>query len=194
MESRIGRSSVRARESASSPQGYQSTGLCACCSRYGLSSPASRLSGRGACMEPFQDADFQGRLAARIIVVFPWRIQPPASFAGIRQALYNDAIDQRLTVGTPVSLRRLKRPGPHVMKRKRPRSASLLMAACVFLLARCASSIAPPSASKVARAGLHRGTLEDRFLLSGELRAVRSLKLVVPRTPTWSIGLKWLAQ
>jgi len=80
------------------------------------------------------------------------------------------------------------------MKRKRPRSASLLMAACVFLLARCASSIAPPSASKVARAGLHRGTLEDRFLLSGELRAVRSLKLVVPRTPTWSIGLKWLAQ
>jgi HlyD family secretion protein len=110
------------------------------------------------------------------------------------QALYNDAIEQHLTVGAPVSFRRLKRPGPHVMKRKRSRSASLVMAACVFFLTGCASSALPPTAPKTAPAGLHRGTLEDRFLLSGELRAVRSLKLVVPRTPTWSIGLKWLAQ
>src|SRR6266852_726416 len=43
MLSRIGRSSVRARASASSPHGYQSTGLSACCSRYGLVSQLRRL-------------------------------------------------------------------------------------------------------------------------------------------------------
>ncbi len=80
------------------------------------------------------------------------------------------------------------------MLRLRPRSASLAIAACALFLARCASPVSPPSAPKVARAGLHRGTLEDRFLLSGELRAVRSLRLTAPRTPTWSIALKWLAQ
>src|SRR5215213_3595603 len=36
-------SSSRARPRASSPHGYQSTGLSLCCSRYGLVSPASRL-------------------------------------------------------------------------------------------------------------------------------------------------------
>ena len=36
-------SSPRARANASSPHGYQSTGLWACCSRYGLVSPASRF-------------------------------------------------------------------------------------------------------------------------------------------------------
>src|SRR5881275_322071 len=43
MDRKIGRSSRFARSSASSPHGYQSTGLCACCSRYGLVSPASRF-------------------------------------------------------------------------------------------------------------------------------------------------------
>ena len=42
----MGRSSSLARPSASAPHGYQSTGLCACCSRYGLVSPASRLAWR----------------------------------------------------------------------------------------------------------------------------------------------------
>src|SRR5262249_49842299 len=44
MLSKIGRSSRRARSSASLPQGYQSTGLWACCSRYGLVSCARRVS------------------------------------------------------------------------------------------------------------------------------------------------------
>src|ERR1044072_8256974 len=43
MLSRIGFRSVLARVSASSPHGYQSTGLFACCSRYGLVSLAKRL-------------------------------------------------------------------------------------------------------------------------------------------------------
>src|SRR6185295_13756700 len=45
---RTGLFSRRARPSASSPHGYQSTGLWACWRRYGLLSPARRLVGRGA--------------------------------------------------------------------------------------------------------------------------------------------------
>src|SRR5262245_47906837 len=43
MERKIGLFSVRAFSNASLPQGYQSTGLCACCNRYGLFSFASLL-------------------------------------------------------------------------------------------------------------------------------------------------------
>src|SRR6476619_8563087 len=43
-ESRIGRSSSRARARASAPQGYQSTGLSRCWSRYGLVSCAKRFA------------------------------------------------------------------------------------------------------------------------------------------------------
>src|SRR3954468_23624612 len=43
IESRIGLSSSRARASASSPHGYQSTGLSLCCSRYGDVSCARRF-------------------------------------------------------------------------------------------------------------------------------------------------------
>src|SRR5207249_11432037 len=42
-ESRTALSSARARANASSPHGYQSTGLSACWRRYGLVSPASRF-------------------------------------------------------------------------------------------------------------------------------------------------------
>jgi HlyD family secretion protein len=38
-----------------------------------------------------------------------------------------------------------------------------------------------------------RGTLEDRFVLTGELEAVSSESLVVPRTPQWSASIRWLA-
>src|SRR5574341_921874 len=47
MLSRIGRFSSLARRSASSPHGYQSTGLWACWSRYGLVSWIKRLVCRG---------------------------------------------------------------------------------------------------------------------------------------------------
>ena len=43
MLNRMGRSSWRARCSASSPQGYQSTGFSECCKRYGLVSSINRL-------------------------------------------------------------------------------------------------------------------------------------------------------
>ena len=80
------------------------------------------------------------------------------------------------------------------MIRERPRPASFAMVACILLFAKCTSTVVPAPAPNLPRGGLRKGTLENRFLLSGELRAVRSLKLVAPRTPSWSIGLKWLAQ
>src|SRR2546422_2133139 len=52
MERKIGRSSSRARPSASGPHGYQSTGLWACWRRYGLVSPARRLAARASVMVP----------------------------------------------------------------------------------------------------------------------------------------------
>jgi multidrug efflux pump subunit AcrA (membrane-fusion protein) len=38
-----------------------------------------------------------------------------------------------------------------------------------------------------------RGALEDRFVLGGELKAVASEDLVAPRTPTWTVSVRWLA-
>jgi multidrug efflux pump subunit AcrA (membrane-fusion protein) len=39
-----------------------------------------------------------------------------------------------------------------------------------------------------------RGTLEDRFVLTGELEATNSENLTVPRTPVWMISVRWLAE
>jgi multidrug efflux pump subunit AcrA (membrane-fusion protein) len=40
---------------------------------------------------------------------------------------------------------------------------------------------------------VQRGTLEDRVILTGELEATSSEKLVVPRTDVWLLTLRWLA-
>ncbi len=39
---------------------------------------------------------------------------------------------------------------------------------------------------------VRRGDFHGRFLLTGELRAVRSTDLVVPRTPSWQIPIRWM--
>ncbi len=36
------------------------------------------------------------------------------------------------------------------------------------------------------------GDLEDRFLLTGELQAVRSSPLTTPRTPNWTVTIEWM--
>src|SRR3954452_18011205 len=51
-DSRMRRSSLRARSRASAPHGYQSTGLWACWRRYGLVSPARRLAARSSACAP----------------------------------------------------------------------------------------------------------------------------------------------
>ncbi len=39
-----------------------------------------------------------------------------------------------------------------------------------------------------------RGDFEEHVLLTGELDAVRADKLVVPRTPTWRVTIRWMAE
>src|SRR5512147_2970951 len=72
MDRKIGLSSRRARSNASSPQGYQSTGSWACWRRYGLFSPARRLTRRGSSAER-EDAGSFG-----LIMGFCWPGRPPA--------------------------------------------------------------------------------------------------------------------
>src|SRR5262249_58371917 len=61
---------------ASSPHGYQSTGLCACWSRYGLVSRARRLSLTGFSTRERQIADRRGRSGVAGAHAHPsaWRV------------------------------------------------------------------------------------------------------------------------
>jgi HlyD family secretion protein len=66
----------------------------------------------------------------------------------------------------------------------------------VIALAACHRSSAPkPSAaSAVQVAKVMRGSLGDRVLLTGELRAASAVELVVPRTLTWMLAIRWMAE
>ena len=80
------------------------------------------------------------------------------------------------------------------MSRKLAQALIAAMAAGALWMAGCSSPAArglSPSASSPTV--VRRGTLEDRFLLTGELRSVRSIKMVAPRTRTWNITIRWLA-
>ena len=63
-----------------------------------------------------------------------------------------------------------------------------------LLLAGCSGG-KPAAGAARPPAGLvvGRGSLEDRMVLSGEIEAVSSENLVVPRTPSWLISVRWLA-
>jgi multidrug efflux pump subunit AcrA (membrane-fusion protein) len=57
----------------------------------------------------------------------------------------------------------------------------------------------PAAATEVARAPagplvVTRGVLEDRMVLTGELEAIVSDNMVVPRTPAWLLSVRWLAE
>lgn len=81
------------------------------------------------------------------------------------------------------------------------RSACMRLATAIVLaglgLAACSSPKRsrlelPVAAAPSARAELVRGDLEVRVLLTGELDAVSSETLVVPRTPQWNLSVRWL--
>jgi multidrug efflux pump subunit AcrA (membrane-fusion protein) len=44
------------------------------------------------------------------------------------------------------------------------------------------------------RAVVTRGTFQTAILLTGELQAVESVKLVVPRTPMWRMPIRWMEE
>ncbi len=58
----------------------------------------------------------------------------------------------------------------------------------------CAPSGTPQAAgpATVEASSTRIGDLEDRFLLTGELQAVRSRALTTPRTPTWTVTIEWM--
>ncbi len=53
-----------------------------------------------------------------------------------------------------------------------------------------ATGAAAPAASLLVT----RGNLEDRLLLTGELEAISAENMVVPRTPSWLLAVRWLAE
>ncbi|PYT08423.1 MAG: hypothetical protein DMF49_05290 [Acidobacteria bacterium] len=79
-------------------------------------------------------------------------------------------------------------------------SAALIATACGAPAASTASlsSSAPPAPIAAAGNGdevsVRAGSAEDVFLLTGELRAVRSLDLATPRSEAWQVQIKWLAE
>jgi multidrug resistance efflux pump len=76
-----------------------------------------------------------------------------------------------------------------------PAATSLLVLALGAGLAggACSSGVTGELAEAAHEAGIRRGDLEDRFLLTGELRAVRSRPLTTPYTRSWNVSIQWLA-
>jgi multidrug resistance efflux pump len=80
---------------------------------------------------------------------------------------------------------------------RRPPTSGWPAALAVALACAVAGALAcarPEPAAVAAEAGLvvHRGRLVERLLLTGELKAARAGDIVVPRTPTWQVQLRWL--
>lgn len=75
---------------------------------------------------------------------------------------------------------------------------SALAVACSLLSACAAPGSGAAAAASDADGGpgpvVRRGELERRVLLSGSLEAERAIHLVVPRTPTWQVELRWMAE
>jgi HlyD family secretion protein len=78
------------------------------------------------------------------------------------------------------------------------RSLVLLLVSLVPLFG-CAGAETGAAASAMAGSSTpggklvtRRGTLRERLLLTGELRAGRAAELTVPRTPTWQLQIRWM--
>ena len=71
-----------------------------------------------------------------------------------------------------------------------------LLAACaaVLLAAGCAGAGAEPAAAEGEALVVRRGDFTDTVLLTGELRAEKAVSLGVPKTPSWQVQLRWLAE
>jgi multidrug efflux pump subunit AcrA (membrane-fusion protein) len=67
--------------------------------------------------------------------------------------------------------------------------------AAILLCAACHGAVEKQAGHAVTRtAVVTRGDLDDRVLLTGDLRAPSSVDLTSPRTDTWMIAIRWLAK
>jgi RND family efflux transporter MFP subunit len=75
----------------------------------------------------------------------------------------------------------------------RPIGAALLALACP-VFAGCSGPGASPADAAAGDLTVHRGSFRQRMLLTGELAAERGEALVVPRTNTFQVGIRWMAE
>ena len=70
-----------------------------------------------------------------------------------------------------------------------------MKAAWLLALAACHGAAAKQATREVTRTGtVTRGDLNDRVILTGDLRAPSSIDLTSPRTENWMIAIRWLAK
>src|SRR5262245_10146927 len=76
----------------------------------------------------------------------------------------------------------------------RPIGAALLVLACLPPLAGCSGPGASAADAAAGELTVHRGSFRQRMLLTGELAAERGEALVVPRTNTFQVAIRWMAE
>lgn len=82
-----------------------------------------------------------------------------------------------------------------MLTRRIPLAALVLLSALAACLAACAGRA--HAAGEGAAGGdlaVRRGDLRPRLLLTGELKAAQAEELIVPRTPTWQLQIRWMEE
>jgi multidrug efflux pump subunit AcrA (membrane-fusion protein) len=78
--------------------------------------------------------------------------------------------------------------------RLRPTALCCLLLALPALLAGCSGSGARAESGREESLVVHRGPFRPRVILSGELAAERGETLVVPRTSSFQVQIRWMAE
>jgi multidrug efflux pump subunit AcrA (membrane-fusion protein) len=77
---------------------------------------------------------------------------------------------------------------------KRGGSTSALCACLAVMALGCRREMARAAGEPARTVRLARGEIVDREVLTGELRATASVGLTVPRTDSWQLAIRWLAE
>lgn len=73
-------------------------------------------------------------------------------------------------------------------------AAAAALAGCAAPGSGASEAVSPGPPAGATELTAHRGTFERRVLLTGSLEADRAVPLVVPRTPSWRVELRWIAE
>jgi multidrug resistance efflux pump len=76
------------------------------------------------------------------------------------------------------------------------KTATLLLAAlgAALFLAGCTQNLATTTDGGGGELRVREGDFRQRLVVTGELQAVNAIDILVPRTPTWQLAIRWLAQ
>jgi multidrug efflux pump subunit AcrA (membrane-fusion protein) len=81
-----------------------------------------------------------------------------------------------------------------MVRARTPSAAVCLLLACLAPLAGCSGEGARAESGREAGLAVHRGSFRQRLILSGELAAERGEALVVPRTSSFQLAIRWMAE